>query len=87
MPTSDYQFRHVSWFHFLAKFHARNIMKIPIWEKKETYVNKEAETTDRNDAAAAFVESTRPLLLKMIEREMEEDRTQINYALKNYCEM
>ena len=87
MPTSDYQFRHLSWFHFLAKFHARNIMKIPIWERKEGYVNKEAETADRNEAAATYVETTRPLLLKMIEREMEEDRNQINYALKNYCEM
>ena len=87
MPTSDFQFRHICWFQFLAKFHARNIMKIPIWERKEGYVSKEAETAERNDAAAAYVETTRPLLLEMIKREMEEDRAQINYALKNYCEM
>ena len=62
-------------------------METPIWEKRGQYADKEEETKHRNQAAVSYVEQMRPLLAGAIEREMEEDRKMVTYALRNYSEM
>ena len=62
-------------------------MVVPMWEKKVEYKTKEEETKDRDEAALHYVETTRPMLIKLIEKEMEEDKRQVDYALRNYAEM
>ena len=70
-----------------GKFHARNLLPVPLWKKAKSYKDKDEETKDRNAAASRYVQETRPKLLHLIEREMEEDHQQVEYVLRNYAEM
>ena len=62
-------------------------MPAPIWHKQTSYTSKDEEVKHRNEAASKYVGDMRHKLLDLIDREMDEDKSQVEYALKNYAEM
>lgn len=62
-------------------------MPTPIWQKQTSYTSKDEEVKHRNEAASKYVGDMRHKLLDLIDREMDEDKSQVEYALKNYAEM
>ena len=62
-------------------------MPAPIWQKQASYASKDEEVKHRNEAASKYVGEMRHKLLDLIDREMDEDKSQVEYALKNYAEM
>jgi hypothetical protein len=70
-----------------GKFHARNLLPVPLWDKKPAYASREEEVKHRNEATGRYVVGMRQKLLELIDKEMEEDRVQLEYTLRNYAEM
>ena len=62
-------------------------MPAPIWQKQTSYTTKEEEGKHRNEATSRYMGEMRHKLLDLIDREMDEDKSQVEYALKNYAEM
>lgn len=62
-------------------------MPTPLWQKEASYTTRDEEVKHRNEAASKYVGEMRHKLLELIGKEMEEDKVQVEYALKNYAEM